>query len=290
MPRDFASRISRSGLAAVRPPSRILMAMAALVLVTACSAPSNWLKAERSDGGDTRIRRVLILPVVSELRKSIYGYDGARDAWSNDAAASIERAFRIEAEKRGLEVAVAARSDPDVIETTELFLPLAFTAFVHADPSDPAYIKGKSGLKGYSVGDVSSLLERYEADAAIIILSTACPQDVGDKITQSLVNTGLIVTSTTLAIASSGVFPPLYAGSIEVMYAALADKKGDVLLVGRVNPVPDRFLSAEPGDPNAGASGGEVASIHSSYHDFRDPKTARRYAVSFWNQYGKAAK
>lgn len=284
-PRNFWSR-----LAIVRIPLPTLMVVAALALLTACSAPSNWLRAELSDGGDTRIRRVLILPVVSELRKSIYGYDGARDAWSDDAAASIERAFRLEAEKRGLEVAVAARSDPYVIETTELFLPLAVTAFVHADPRDPAYIKGKSGLRGYSVGDISSLIERYEADAAIIILSTACPQDIGDKITQSLVNTGLIVTSTTLAAASSGVFPLLYAGSIQAMYVALADKNGDILLVGRVNPVPDRFLPAAPGDPSAGASGGEVASTHPSYHDFRDPKTARRYAVSFWNQYEKAAK
>lgn len=199
------------------------------------------------------------------------------DEWSNEAVVSITEAIIDEADRAGIGVATVGKNGPGVPEATDLYFLVDYSVCRHAVANAPEPFPDRAAALDYSIGDISAILDRVDADAALFLSGAdviVTPQAKADDAAQHLL--GAVASAGTLAIGRGPIFYGPVRGPTFVLRAALFARDGSMLLHSALD------------DPDEGIllDGQKLESYPP--RDLRDKSFARLMAATFFERYRRA--
>jgi hypothetical protein len=259
-----------SGQSAIHRLGRFFAALALAMHVSGCATNPPWKLGPGFASAKPAIHRVLLLPSLVDVYEEQFGYHLViMPEGSRAGGASLDAALASEAGRSGVELIGADANDPAVAELLDLFVVVDFSIQCHAFKGSEQYFPARGKHFDYRLGDVSELLNRYHADAAMVVTGTNLIPTAGTN-AQDTANFFLAI------VTGVGMHPVPYVYLPKLsLRAALIDETGEVLYYARFDEPAQRVLaqdrSSAPDAPGTGVPAPPVP-------DLRDPA----YAAKLW--------
>lgn len=276
---------------AVKPPARktvlhhiarFFTVLSLAILAAGCATDPPWKRSPEFASAEPAIHRVLLLPSLVDLYEEQFDYHlVAIPEGSRAGGASLDTALAAEAGRVGVELIPADEKNPAVAELLDLFVVVDFSIQCHAFRGSVQYFPARGKQFDYRLGDISGLLERYDADAAMLVTGTNLIPTAG----ASAQDTGNFFLAIVTGMGMHPV-PYVYLPKLSLR-AALIGRTGDVLYYARFDgPAQSVLARDQAGTANAPGPGIPAPPVP----DLRDPGYARLMAATIFENYRTAGK